>query len=75
MILDREQDEAFLVLDEERFLVLFKFSVFLLLFAGFFGDMSLSNNCSGVFFSLRCAHEFLLEVRDGIISTLIDTHS
>lgn len=70
VVLDWEQDESFLVLDEERFF-LFVLFVFLVLdlFEGF-----LSGDEGGVFFSSACTREFLLESRDREVSFTADRH-
>lgn len=70
MILDREQDESFLVLDEER---LFYFVLFHFLLLDF-DDVFLSGDDGGVFLSSAGTREFLLETRDREVSFIADCH-
>jgi hypothetical protein len=72
VVLDWEQDESFLVLDEERF---FHFVIFLGLFLDLVDDMFFPGEDGGVvFLSSAGTREFLLESRDGEVSFGTDVH-
>ena len=73
MVLDGEQDESFLVLDEERF---FHFVIFVGLFLDLVvDDMFFPGEDGGVIFlSSAGTREFLLESRDGEVSFGTDVH-
>lgn len=74
MVLDGEQDKAFLVLYKERFLFLLDLDVLLVLLGRFFDDVFLAGEDGGVFLASSSTRELLLEVRDRVCVFFADVH-
>ena len=74
MVLDGEQDESFLVLDEERLFFLLPLGMFLVLLSRVFDDVFLPNGNGRVFLSSTCTREFLLEARDRVSVVFAEVH-
>lgn len=74
MIFDGKQDETFLVLEQQRFLLILDFDVLLVLLRGILDSMFLADDDGGVFLSLARTREVLLENRDGEVSFRADVH-
>jgi hypothetical protein len=74
MILDGEQDEAFLVFDEERFFLLFDLCMLLLLLGRVFDDVFLADEDGGVFLSSAGARKLFLHKRDRVVCFCAEIH-
>ena len=73
MILDGEQDETFLVFDEERLFLLLNLRMLLLLL-GVVDNVLLADKDGGVFFSSAGTSKIFLHKRDGAVRLFAEIH-